>query len=130
MDPKTKDKVLEYLCALNCFEKHINVKTENIRQCTGLTFAEINAILLYFDRNGFISELNCRSEIIYFIVHLEASDFFSRGGFFAQEELLKKNIEKLLLEIESLKPSIPEKVATITSIAANITAALGFFLPK
>ena len=44
------------------------------------------------------------------------------------EELLSKNIEKLLLEIESLKPSMPDRINTITTIAANISTALGLFI--
>lgn len=59
-----------------------------------------------------------------------AFDFYSHGGFVGQEELLRKNIEKLLLEIESLKPSMPDKISTITSIAGNIATALGLIITK
>jgi hypothetical protein len=44
--------------------------------------------------------------------------------------LLTKNIEKLLVEIESLKPLLPEKVETINSIISGINTGLALFKPK
>lgn len=58
-------------------------------------------------------------------VHVEAHTFVSHGGFYGQEMVLKSNLEKLLLEIEALKPSVPDKVETFTTIAANIATILG-----
>ena len=58
---------------------------------------------------------------------MEAIDFHNRGGFVAQEELLKNNIEKLLKEIEQLKPSFPEKAEKLATISNAILAAINLF---
>jgi hypothetical protein len=88
----------------------------------------VEAILNRFEELGFFEQRKCLGGRIDFSLKVPAFDFYARGGFTAQEELLQKNIEKLLLEIESLKPSMPGKIETITSIAANITTALGLFI--
>lgn len=59
-------------------------------------------------------------------ITVEAHDFVSYGGFVTQEKLFQDNIKKLLFEIEKLKPSAPDTVATISSIVSNITATFGF----
>lgn len=47
-----------------------------------------------------------------------------------QDKILSNDLERLKLELESLKktvePPISEKVKTITEIAASITSALAF----
>lgn len=58
---------------------------------------------------------------------LNAHDVYRRGGFRAEELLLKESFEKLQLELESLKKTAPSKVATITAIINNITAAIALF---
>ena len=61
----------------------------------------------------------------------EISDFFNHGGFTAQEELLRANLEKLNLELlklsKDLEPSVLEKANTITAIAGSVATALGLF---
>ena len=58
-------------------------------------------------------------------------DFFNHGGFVAQEELLRANLEKLNLELlklsKDIEPSKLETINTITSIAGNIATALELF---
>jgi len=34
---------------------------------------------------------------------LKPHDFYNRGGFYGQEDLFQKNVEKLLLEVERLE---------------------------
>ena len=64
-------------------------------------------------------------------LHAEIYDFFNHGGFTAQEELLRANLEKLNLELlklsKDIEPSKLETVSTITAIAGNIATALGLF---
>lgn len=126
--PEIKDHVLNELCSAP-LESMINFKPGDLE--LDICFDDLNAILCQFKRLGFISELNARKQIIYLVVHMEAHDFLSRGGFFAHEEILKANIKKLGLELESLskelEPKFAERAATITSIAGNIVTTLGLF---
>ena len=91
---------------------------------------KVIGIMKHFQRLNLISECSANAYKVSFLLHLEASELLSKGGFKAQEELLQANIEKLLLEIEDLKPSLPHKVETITNIAANIATAVGLFFGK
>ncbi len=61
------------------------------------------------------------------MITAELKDLMTRGGFVGTEKLLKQNIEKLLLEIERLKPNMTEQISNISNIASNITSALAFF---
>ena len=85
----------------------------------------IRAILDYFNRLNLISATNYTigGDVI-ISLNVEASDMALRGGFVAQEELIKKNFEKLLLELDSLKSKFPKNIETITSIIGNISNAL------
>lgn len=126
--PKLKDHVLNELCSAP-LESMVNFKPSDLE--LDICFDDLNAILCQFKRLGFISELNSRRQIIHLVVHIEAHDFLSRGGFFAHEEILKANINKLGLELEALskelEPKFAEKANIILTIAANLTTTLGLF---
>ncbi|MGM7552600.1 hypothetical protein [Myroides odoratimimus] len=62
----------------------------------------------------------------YFELSANAFDLQYIGGFKAKEELLKLNLDKLSLEIESLKNSTPETAERISTIIANIAAVATF----
>ena len=68
---------------------------------------------------------------IFFQLNAKAHDFYSHGGFMAQEEMLKANIQKLSNELDllakQLSPDLLEKASSISAIGANIIAALAFF---
>jgi hypothetical protein len=123
--PVLKDNVLNCLCESLSFEQFSQLDIEALLQETQTDFETLQAILNQFQRLGFISDLNMRYSALSFCLHLEASDFKNRGGFYAQEEVLKLNLEKLLLEIENLKPNFPDKLENFTSIASNIVSCLG-----
>lgn len=59
-----------------------------------------------------------------------AFDFVQKGGFTAKEALEKAALEKLQLELESLKKSFPEKADLITSVLANIATVAGLFITR
>lgn len=96
----------------------------------GFSSEYFGLILDQFENLGLIHQEKFLGGTMLITLTAAAFDFWSHGGFTAQEELLQKNIERLLLEIESLKPSMPDKVNTITAIAANVATALGLFLTK
>ena len=87
-----------------------------------------NDVTYTFNIIQLANELNCSSDTIggdvIISLNVEASDMALRGGFVAQEELIKKNFEKLLLELDSLKSKFPKNIETITSIIGNISNAL------
>lgn len=123
--PENKDKVL------NCF----------ISQGPSFTFApmseeiklEIPAALLtliinQFERKGLLTQREISGSRNYINLTADAYDFQSHGGFVAQEVLLQENLKKLLLEIEDLKPSMPEKIEKITSIIGGVSTFLSLIL--
>jgi hypothetical protein len=123
--PVLKDNVLNCLCdSLTC-ESVFSLDINSVFSETKTDFNTLNAILSQFERLGFISHLNLRRSSLSLCLHLEASDFKNRGGFYSQEEVLKLSLEKLLLEIDQLKPSFPDKLETFTAIASNIVSCLG-----
>ena len=95
---------------------------EKMQEVTGYTPRFINAVLEGFQHEKLIGNLNLQfsSPSFYLEVYQSAFDLFNRGGFTMKENLLQKEVEKLLLEIEKLKPSLGDKVEKITSIISNI----------
>ena len=121
--PELKDKVLNNLLGHNDVTYTFNIiQLANELNCSSDT---IRAILDYFNRLNLISATNYTigGDVI-ISLNVEASDMALRGGFVAQEELIKKNFEKLLLELDSLKSKFPKNIETITSIIGNISNAL------
>lgn len=122
-----KDLMLAYICENGSYTCVVNA-TYNEFPIKGKD--EIIGILSHFQRQGLIDNLSFNAYKAGFHLLFEASEFLSKGGFQVQEELLQANIQKLLLEIEDLKPSFPQKVEVLTSIASGITTALGFIYGK
>lgn len=126
--PAIKDKLLRYLIAQEQIDLEIDF--HDLYEQTGIRFDLANMILEHFDRHGLILYqgyiggccINLKAEIF---------DFFNHGGFTAQEELLRANLEKLNLELlklsKDLEPSVLEKANTITAIAGSVATALGLF---
>ena len=123
---KLKDRILTDLVS-NGIEVQLDIHAY-ARQLN-CSFEMIDAILSHFERRNLITAHRAMGGHVMIFVNVEAHDMVRLGGFTAQEELLKKNIEKLLLEIESLKPSMPDKIEKIAGIAANIATALTLFIP-
>lgn len=125
--PYSKDLLLSALCSDEVeFEQLLDFNLKSLLKIGDFTFNELFAILKQFERLGFVSEINIRnsSSSAYFCVHLEALDFKNRGGFIGQEKLLKGNIKKLILEIESLEPSLKSKIESTTTIISSIKNVL------
>jgi hypothetical protein len=127
-----KDRVLSSLCNLQCFESMIYIDLKELLSETDTTFNELQAILMQFQRLGFVSDVNMRhlSPQILIVVYLEALEFYQKGGFQMQDEILRLNLEKLKLEVEQLSKDYPEKALTFSSILSNISTVLGLFISK
>ena len=122
-----KDAVLRVLCenGLNT-EEYLRLNRPLFVSATGLDEQTVLSVLRHFQDMGLVSKLNYRfgADSFFLIVHTKASDLFRRGGFAMKEYLLEQEVEKLLLEIERLKPALGDKIERITTIAANIATLL------
>jgi hypothetical protein len=104
--------------------------SEDAKKIFGCNMETVGSVLDYFESIGLIDQDKFLDGGIMIETLIPAHDLVSHGGFTAREELLTHNIENLLLEIESLKPILPEKVDSITTIISGITAGLAAFKPK
>lgn len=122
--PELKDSVLNLLCKNFMLERHSSVFKGNvgeIQKLLEIDFNDLNAILTYFQRIGFISDLNCRPSAIHFVLKMEASDFQRTGGFTLHETILESNVEQLTLEIQVLKKQLgPDHLDTVNKIASIV----------
>lgn len=125
MNPKQKDALLKLIS--DCY--FIRINRLSIKElCKAL---EIDSNILYgqmkqFENMGFIVSLSFGATCD-FMLRMDAIDFMNRGGFVAQEQLLKANIELLLSEITDIKQDFPKKAQTIASISEAILSAIGLF---
>jgi len=88
----------------------------------------LDAILSNFERLNLCRVDRFIGGRIDIVLNAEAHDLVRLGGFTAQDELLKKNIEKLLLELENLRHDFPEKAERIAAIIGGISSALALFI--
>nr|DAY65667.1 MAG TPA: hypothetical protein [Caudoviricetes sp.] len=96
-----------------------------------LTRDEFFAVLDQFQDLGLLSQQKFIGGIINISIKAKAHDVFNQGGFTAQEEILKANIEKLNLELlslsKNLEPNLLEKAANISAIGSAIISGLALF---
>lgn len=126
---KTKDKILNKLVNESP-EMTFGFDSEDAKKIFGCNMETVGSVLDYFESIGLIDQDKFLDGGIMIETLIPAHDLVAHGGFTAREELLTHNIENLLLEIESLKPILPEKVDSITTIISGITAGLAAFKPK
>ena len=93
-----------------------------------LDFDSLIAVLEHFQTLGLLGAMKYTRQSVLIRLNVEAHDFKRHGGFHGQEELFQQNIQKLLLEIEELRPSAPEKAKKIIAIAADIATFLGLVI--
>ena len=127
--PKLKDDLLADLLSVGS----MNVQND-IHSCTkefNTTSDIVEAIYDQFEEMRLLKQAKCLGGIIIFQLTAKAHDFYSHGGFTAQEEILKANIKKLSDELDflakQLSPNLREKVVSLSTIASNIATVLGLF---
>jgi len=128
-----KDKVLFYLCDQAIPEQLSSGNTNDMLKELEMDFDTFNAVMVQFQRFGFIEDLNLRRSAIHFILRTDAHDFAQKGGFAIQEEIFKANIEKLGFEIDNLRKQLaPDKLDTLNKISSIASALFGglALLPK
>lgn len=107
--------------------KAISVPDEALKY--GIDRPTFTSLLLYYNRHCFIEAAGDFSGILRVIPTVEAHDVLRLGGFVAQEELLKANIQKLGLEIDLLSKELAssnllEKAQRIASLGNSILSFL------
>lgn len=124
-----KDKILKDLTDLNSIRVEASAEEEGNK--FGIDRNMYIAILDYFQRLNLMEVRKCMGGEVLIKLTIEAFDLVRSGGFHAQEELLKNNIEKLNLEIQSLSkelnPSFKERTERITNLGCSILSALTLF---
>ena len=127
--PKLKDELLADLLSVGS----MNIEND-IHSCAKEfdTLPDIvGAIYDLFEEMGMLKQTKFIGGKIHFQLKAKAHDFYSHGGFTAQEEILKANIQKLSDELDllskQLSPDLLEKVTSISTIGANILTVLGLF---
>jgi len=126
--PIQKDKVLALLCTHTTPEQFNRWDITALLKELAISFDELKAILTFFERIGFVAELNLRGNTGHWIVRVEANDYYLRGGFAFHEDILEQNIKKLLLEIENLNkqlaPNHLETANKLSTIASTILTGI------
>jgi len=129
IDFRIKDRILNKIVNESP-EMTFGFDSEDSQKIFGYNAELVRSVLDYFEDIGLIDQDKFLGGEIMLEILIPAHDLVSHGGFTAKEELLTKNIQNLLLEIESLKPILPEKVETITSILSGIAQGLASFKPR
>lgn len=125
--PSIKDALLNKLVEGDTFRKSFDLG--QLSKELGLPSEALDALLRHFEELGLCRVrrfLGGRFEVL---LDVKAHDMALHGGFVAQEEHLRDSLKKLQLELDSLRPSFPERAGRISGIMADISTVLGLFLP-
>ncbi|MFA6201417.1 MAG: hypothetical protein WC679_13530 [Bacteroidales bacterium] len=124
--PQLKDAILQDL--INSDE--IQIEYSEYAPKYSISENNLNMILRQFDSKSLVKITSYKGGCIVRVT-ANAHDYILHGGFVAQEEILKANIEKLGLELEllskELEPKLLDKAEKIASLAHNILTALRLF---
>ena len=127
--PKDKDIVLAAIASEDY--SLIQVDYDEIFPSKDISKNEFRMIINQFEKLGLIKNVSAiiGGGLFSLTPTADLHDMIRHGGFTAQEELLRANLEKLGYELEKLakEPGLSSRVAEITGIAASITTALGLF---
>ena len=124
--PEKKDALLHKLVKDDTMDTEFNIW--EMSKELGMPKDMVDAILDQFEELGLCRISRCLGGHVMVSLNAKAHDMVFHGGFVAQEEYLRKNIEKLELELKSLEPAFTGKVETISNIIGNIASALGLFV--
>jgi|GEM_PF-763901 len=88
---------------------------------------DLAAVLGQFERMGLIS-FTPTYDSFNFKIHVEAHDFYGRGGFFVNEDLFQKSIVKLIAELDALEKldaGTADRALRLRNIKDNLIQGLG-----
>lgn len=127
--PDIKDKILEAL--LSADNPSFDFRYNDSKEKYGISPNYVEMILKDFIDQGLIRAKFYIGNGALIHIQTKAMDLYRHGGFVAEEDLLKANIDKLRLELESLskqlEPKYTEKASYIAQIAGAIMQGLTLF---
>lgn len=128
--PANKDKILAAIASRD--ESAFYIYYDDIFQDKEISLSKFELILYQMVKIGLLKKVSpTTSSSCYVEPTAELFDFLSHGGFIAQEEILRANLEKLDYELmklaKEIDPSLSTSVEKITGIAASIATALNLF---
>lgn len=129
--PALKDKVLAEILSVD--SSHVQFTFDNCEDELGMSAETAVMILRHFLEIGLLSQatffIGNKGAVV--TVNVKAHDFWAHGGFTAQEEILKANIEKLDMQLQylakQLGPDHLDTAAKLSSIGSAILSALPLF---
>ena len=133
MTNEFKDRVLSLLCE--------NIPSEKCLDVTMLLkvipFDVLYPVLQSFAKRGFVTNVITTHVSIQLVLHLDAIDFFEKGGFAAENSVselrkakLQLEVKKLQFEIQKLEDIPLENAERISTILANISAFASAIIGK
>jgi len=128
IDCRVKDQIL-FKIVNESPEMTFGFDSEDAYEIFGFHKDIVSSVLDYFESIGLIDQDKFLEGGILLEILVPAHDLVSHGGFTAKEELLAKNLSKLLHEIEILKPSLPDRVEQLTAIISGITTGMALIKP-
>ena len=127
--PEIKDNILTDIISIDSYFIELTYDENALKY--SISPNQFAMIIKQFIRMGLLEskgEFMGGAGGIFITTTLDAHDFLSHGGFYAQEEILKANINKLGLELEALSKELGsdfiEKANKISSLASNIVSFL------
>lgn len=127
--PQIKDKILTIL--LSAESPRFIFQYRDSEGEFGISPQYVKMILDHFAELGLIKITHFLGGSAQIVITTKAMDLHRHGGFTGEEEILKANIEKLGLELESLaktlSPNHLEQASHISQIGSAILQALSLF---
>jgi len=128
---KLKDELLKKLLDLSneTGKLRFGFSLNDVAKELGISIEILRKLLKHFQDRGLIRAFLTKDNTSPLTIELEIEAFdFHKLGFRGEKLLREKRIEKLLLEINQLKPSFSEKTQQINSVLQAIRHSFAIFL--
>lgn len=121
--PAIKDMLLNHFVDNNSIGQLIDLPRD--QYLLGISGDELESITKQFIKLGLLKDWGSSRDSITISVNVESHDFIGRGGFYGQEILFQKNVEKIIWEIEKLESNVVNNKPEIQTIKENIIQYMG-----
>ncbi|WP_254562008.1 hypothetical protein [Dyadobacter diqingensis] len=121
--PAIKDTLLNHFVENYSLGQLIDLPRD--QNLLGLSGGELASLTNQFVKMDLVKEWGSTRDSITISLNVESHDFIGRGGFYGQEILFQKNVEKIIWEIDRFEVSDVIKKPEIQSIKENIIQYMG-----